>query len=87
MLFRSDIACRGSDCYLLEYQGLHFGLTTADKGKFFYEHTNRGWIRHEGRIAIEEEMADAMLVELAERGWNINASSRESSATRNGGNK
>ncbi len=65
-----DIACDGHQCYLLEYQGIHFGLTTAEKGIFYYVRDSTGaWEKRMGRIEIEREMARIVIRYLADKGW------------------
>jgi glutathione synthase/RimK-type ligase-like ATP-grasp enzyme len=65
-----DIGYDGEQSYLFEYQGLHFGLTTADKGRFFYvRHAEGNWEKHMGRIQIEIEMANVILRDMTQRGW------------------
>ena len=64
-----DIAYDGHQCYLLEYQGIHFGLTTAEKGVFYYVRDSTGaWEKRTGRIEIEKEMARIVIRCLADRG-------------------
>lgn len=65
-----DIAYHNGQCYLLEYQAIHFGLTTADKGKFYYSRNSAGgWDKKMGRIQIEVEMASIVLSDLRAAGW------------------
>jgi len=65
-----DIAYDDKACILLEYQAIHFGLTTADKGKFFYVRNADGqWEKRLGRIQIETEMANIVLHDLTQKGW------------------
>ena len=42
-----DIIIQGDDCYLIEYQALHFGLATLINNKFYYKFDNntKTWIR------------------------------------------
>jgi glutathione synthase/RimK-type ligase-like ATP-grasp enzyme len=52
---------QGDKLWLAEYQAIHFGLTTALKGKMFYERQPDGTWRHRtGRIAVERAMTDAI---------------------------
>jgi glutathione synthase/RimK-type ligase-like ATP-grasp enzyme len=65
-----DIAYDGTQCCLLEYQGIHFGLTTAEKGLFYYVRDSHGlWQKRTGRIQIETEMAKIVAASLRKRGW------------------
>jgi len=65
-----DIGYDGKQCFLLEYQGIHFGLTTAEKGLFYYVRNSDGtWEKHMGRIQIETEIAKIVVNSLAKRGW------------------
>lgn len=65
-----DIAYADEQCLLLEYQAIHFGLTTADKGKFYYTRNVDGhWKKQFGRIQIETEMANIVLHDLTRKGW------------------
>jgi hypothetical protein len=60
-----DIAFDGKKCTLLEYQAVHFGLTTAEKGRFYYKRAPAGeWTKIAGRIDIEKEIADAITASL-----------------------
>jgi glutathione synthase/RimK-type ligase-like ATP-grasp enzyme len=64
-----DIGYDGRDCYLIEYQGLHFGLTTAEKGLFYFvRNADAVWEKKMGRIQIETEMAKIIRNSLAEQG-------------------
>jgi len=61
-----DIGYDGRQCYLIEYQGLHFGLTTAEKGLFYFVRNSDGvWGKKLGRIQIESEMAKIVRKSLA----------------------
>lgn len=65
-----DIAYDGTQCYLLEYQGIHFGLTTAEKGLFYYVRDSHGvWEKRMGRIHVETEMATIIADALRRGGW------------------
>jgi len=65
-----DIGYNGRECYLFEYQGIHFGLTTADKGQFYYvKGADGAWNKRDGRIQIETEMATIMAESLRRCGW------------------
>ena len=65
-----DIGYDGKQCFLFEYQGIHFGLTSAEKGLFYYVRDSRGaWEKRMGRIQIEEEMAKIMVNSLIKRGF------------------
>lgn len=65
-----DIAYTDQQCLLLEYQAIHFGLTTAEKGLHYYVRIAPGqWQKHMGRIQIETEMANTVLHDLARKGW------------------
>lgn len=65
-----DIGYDGKDCYLIEYQGIHFGLTAAEKGYFYYVRDSSGaWVKRRGKIQIETEMAKIIVRTLTKRGW------------------
>jgi len=65
-----DIAYDGKCCNLLEYQGIHFGLTTAEKGLFYYVRNAHGiWEKRLGRIQVETEMAKIIVRSLRQREW------------------
>ncbi len=65
-----DIGYDGRECYLFEYQAIHFGLTTADKGLFYYVRGSDGvWKKRDGRIQIETKMATIMAEYLHKCGW------------------
>jgi glutathione synthase/RimK-type ligase-like ATP-grasp enzyme len=65
-----DIGFDGRICHLLEYQGLHFGLTAADKGCFYYARSVMGkWEKIDGRISIEKEMANIVINDFIRKGW------------------
>ena len=67
-----DIGYNGNQCYLLEYQAIHFGLTTADKGIFYYTRNSEGvWIKRQGRIQIEIEIAKIIISSLEKQGYMI----------------
>jgi len=51
-----DIAFDGKDCYLLEYQALHFGLNVLVKSKGYYSNSNEKWILNKKKPEIEEDL-------------------------------
>ena len=52
---------KGGTLWLADYQGVHFGLTTALKAKFHYRRDdNGGWVRREGSVPVEAAMAAAV---------------------------
>jgi len=65
-----DIGYDGKRCFLLEYQGIHFGLTTAEKGLFYYVRNSCDvWEKRMGRIQIEAEMAEIIVKSLIKHGY------------------
>lgn len=65
-----DIGYNGKECFLFEYQAIHFGLTTADQGRFYYFRGADGtWEKRMGRIQIETEMATIIAESLRGCGW------------------
>jgi glutathione synthase/RimK-type ligase-like ATP-grasp enzyme len=64
-----DIGFDGSQCYLFEYQGIHFGLTVAEKSLFFYRRVNGYWNKQVGQIQIEEQMGQIIINDFVEQGW------------------
>ncbi|MBI4818513.1 MAG: hypothetical protein HY791_19760 [Deltaproteobacteria bacterium] len=50
---------------LLEYQGVHFGLTTALKARFHYRREFDRWIEIGGPVNVERAMADAVARRLS----------------------
>lgn len=65
-----DIGYDGTRCHLLEYQAMHFGLTTAEKGLFYYVRDCDGiWEKRAGRIQIETEMARIVVDILRRAMW------------------
>ena len=64
-----DIGYDGHTCHLFEYQGIHFGLRTAEMGQFYYTRDAQGtWTKQTGRIQIEAEMARIMIDALTQHG-------------------
>ena len=59
-----DIGFTAEKCLLLEYQGLHFGLTAADRSSFYFRKVNGKWEKMEGKIPIETEMANIILEDI-----------------------
>jgi glutathione synthase/RimK-type ligase-like ATP-grasp enzyme len=51
-----DIAFDGKDCYLLEYQALHFGINVLVKSDGFYEQSDSGWRKVYKKPEIEEDI-------------------------------
>jgi len=64
-----DIGLTGGKCFLLEYQGIHFGLTAAERGSFFFRKVAGKWEKVEGKIPIESEMANIILRDMSCMGW------------------
>ncbi len=64
-----DIGFDGNQCYLFEYQGIHFGLTVAEKSSFFYKRVNGYWKKQVGKIQIEEQMGEIIINDFVEQGW------------------
>jgi len=65
-----DIGYDGTQCHLLEYQGVHFGLITADRGVFYYVRGADGvWQKRMGRVQVEKEMANVIVASLRTCGW------------------
>jgi hypothetical protein len=65
-----DIGFDGTRCHLLEYQAIHFGLTTAEKGIFYYVRDAAGvWEKRLGRVQVENEMAGEIVASLRSCGW------------------
>lgn len=76
-----DVAHDGKQCYLLEYQVVHFGLIAADNGRFYYVRKNSGvWEKRMGRVQIEMEMAEIIASSLRDCGW-LSEAAQGSSAT------
>ncbi|MHB8111273.1 MAG: ATP-grasp domain-containing protein [Syntrophorhabdaceae bacterium] len=64
-----DIAYTDGQCLLLEYQAIHFGLTTAERGVHYYVRNAPGqWQKHIGKIQVETEMANIVLQDLTRKG-------------------
>jgi glutathione synthase/RimK-type ligase-like ATP-grasp enzyme len=51
-----DIAFDGKDCYLLEYQALHFGLNVLIKSQGYYSFSNDKWSLNIKTPEIEEDL-------------------------------
>ena len=51
-----DIAFDGENCYLLEYQALHFGLNVLVKSEGYYSYSNNKWINNKKKPKIEEDL-------------------------------
>jgi glutathione synthase/RimK-type ligase-like ATP-grasp enzyme len=64
-----DIGFTGGKCFLLEYQGIHFGLTASDRSSFYFRKVNGKWERVEEKIPIETEMANIILRDMSRLGW------------------
>ena len=65
-----DIGYDGSNCFLLEYQGIHFGLTASEKGLFYYvRNLEQIWEKRMGKIEVEKEMATIIVRDLVKLGW------------------
>jgi len=65
-----DIGFDGQQCYLFEYQAVHFGLTVRERGRFYYVKAPDGaWVKYPGRIPLEVEMAGIVVNDLYDRGW------------------
>jgi len=65
-----DVTYDGRQCALLEYQGLHFGLTFLDKGQFHYKRHGSGWWEKRiGKLPLEEQVAHIIRADMIRRGW------------------
>jgi glutathione synthase/RimK-type ligase-like ATP-grasp enzyme len=64
-----DIGFDGVRCHLLEYQGLHFGLTTSERATFHYVRDQTGWRRLDGKLPLEEKIAEIVVNDFRSRGW------------------
>ncbi len=65
-----DIAFTAGQCFLIEYQAVHFGLTAVDKGEFFYVRDSRGiWQKRQGQIETERQMGQIVINSLSDMGW------------------
>ena len=51
-----DIAFDGQECYLLEYQALHFGINVLVKSNGYYEQSDNGWRKIDKKPEIEEDI-------------------------------
>jgi glutathione synthase/RimK-type ligase-like ATP-grasp enzyme len=60
-----DIAETDDGCKVLEYQVVHFGTTTIDKAKEYYQrHENGWWEVINGGFDLEQTMVEAVLSEI-----------------------
>jgi glutathione synthase/RimK-type ligase-like ATP-grasp enzyme len=64
-----DIGFDGSQCYLFEYQGIHFGTTVAEKSSFYYRRLNNRWEKQAGQIQIEEEVGRIIIQDFIQKKW------------------
>jgi len=62
-----DIMEDGEDCLLIEYQALHFGLTTALMSDRHYIYDGRSWMEKRDKIDIDELFAKSMINYIEER--------------------
>lgn len=52
---------KNKKCYLIEYQGLHFGPYTLINSEWYYEYQNKGFIKKEGKSDLAIEYANAYI--------------------------
>lgn len=57
-----DIAWNGKQCYLLEYQGIHFGPYALVNSSFYFKWTGTCWIKINQRSILEDEYARSFAV-------------------------
>jgi glutathione synthase/RimK-type ligase-like ATP-grasp enzyme len=57
-----DIIVKGDNCYLIEYQALHFGLSTLINNKYYYkyEESNKMWNKYSKDKECEYYFAQAL---------------------------
>ena len=56
-----DIANKGKEFHLLEFQALYFGLYTVLNAEYHFEQEEDCWRKVPGKAIIEKEMADSIL--------------------------
>ncbi len=64
-----DIGFRDGRCYLLEYQAIHFGLSIRERARSYYVKGQDGWREVQGKLPLEEKVAELILSDFAARGW------------------
>lgn len=56
-----DICFDGQNYYLIEYQGIHFGLYTHKYSKGFYQNKDEHWKFFNEKVSIEEDIVYSLL--------------------------
>lgn len=55
-----DVGYDGSVCYLFEFQFVLFGQYAIEQSEWHYKQTESGWIRVDGRVVVEVELAKSV---------------------------
>lgn len=63
-----DIAYNGSECWLIEYHGIHFSLIPLVETRVYFTWTDKGWIKQDHKKLPEAEFANAFLAYIAKKG-------------------
>lgn len=64
-----DIGFNGTECGLIEFQGVHFGPYTLMKSEGYFEHVNGDWENRKGKSVLEEEYAYSILEYLKRKNY------------------
>ncbi|MBN1337753.1 MAG: hypothetical protein JXA03_00440 [Bacteroidales bacterium] len=56
-----DVACKGSNFYLIEFQAIFFGTYTLDYSPFYWEKTAAGWEFREEKSILEDVYAESVV--------------------------
>ncbi len=56
-----DVASKGGEFYLLEFQFVHFGCYTLEKSDFYFVRGDDGWRAVDGRSVLEKEFARSVV--------------------------
>jgi glutathione synthase/RimK-type ligase-like ATP-grasp enzyme len=63
-----DIAFNGSECWLIEYHGIHFSLIPLVETRVYFTWTDKGWVKQDHKMLPEVEFANAFSAYMARKG-------------------